>query len=204
MISSDVEHAERIRLFRNDSLEQLTTISYRGFALIWSVVIASVLCLGWRTTSLSASIGLVALGLLIWSLFEYVMHRFVFHWGTRWKVARAVVFVLHGNHHAIPDDAGRSLMPPIISVPIASAVWASFVLLFGPIGSLLFLGFIAGYVAYDGIHHACHHFSMRGSVFRALRRHHLRHHHAKEEGNFAITAIFWDRVFGTRIRIKGR
>jgi sterol desaturase/sphingolipid hydroxylase (fatty acid hydroxylase superfamily) len=79
-----------------------------------------------------------------------------------------------------------------------------FLLAFGAAGSLPFFGFMVGYVAYDGVHHTCHHFAMRGPVFRALKRHHLRHHHAKQNGNFAITAIFWDRIFGTRILIKGR
>jgi sterol desaturase/sphingolipid hydroxylase (fatty acid hydroxylase superfamily) len=197
------EHAERIRLFRSDSLERLTTISHRGFALIWASVLGIVLWLAWGAAGIMASIGLVAFGLLIWTLFEYALHRFVFHWETRWKVARAVVFVVHTNHHAMPDDPGRSLMPPIISVPLASAVWVGFLLAFGAAGSLPFLGFIAGYVAYDGIHHTCHHFPMRGPVFRALKSHHLRHHHARQDGNFAITAIFWDRIFGTRILIKG-
>jgi sterol desaturase/sphingolipid hydroxylase (fatty acid hydroxylase superfamily) len=45
---------------------------------------------------------------------------------------------------------------------------------------------------------------MRGPVLRQMRRHHLRHHHAREEGNYAITAIFWDWVFGTEVPAKRR
>jgi sterol desaturase/sphingolipid hydroxylase (fatty acid hydroxylase superfamily) len=43
---------------------------------------------------------------------------------------------------------------------------------------------------------------MRGRILGALRQHHIRHHYAKQEGNFAITAILWDRVFGTYIPKK--
>jgi sterol desaturase/sphingolipid hydroxylase (fatty acid hydroxylase superfamily) len=45
---------------------------------------------------------------------------------------------------------------------------------------------------------------MRSPVLRHLRRHHIRHHHAKQEGNYAITATFWDRLFRTEIPAKRR
>jgi sterol desaturase/sphingolipid hydroxylase (fatty acid hydroxylase superfamily) len=204
MTSSGMEHAQRVRLFRSDALEQLTTISHRGFALIWAFALGFVLWMGWGTVDLAPAIALVVTGVASWTLFEYAMHRFIFHWNARWKAARAFVFVVHANHHEVPDDPGRSLMPPVVSIPVTGSVWLAFLAIFGPPGSLLFLGFASGYVIYDAVHHACHHFPMRGPVFRALRRHHLRHHHAREDGNFAITAIFWDKVFGTRILIKGR
>jgi sterol desaturase/sphingolipid hydroxylase (fatty acid hydroxylase superfamily) len=67
---------------------------------------------------------------------------------------------------------------------------------------VLYLGFGIGYVVYDAIHFACHQLPMRSPVLRQLRRQHIRHHHAKQEGNYAITAIFWDRLFGTDIPAK--
>jgi sterol desaturase/sphingolipid hydroxylase (fatty acid hydroxylase superfamily) len=33
-----------------------------------------------------------------------------------------------------------------------------------------------------------------------FKRHHMRHHYVNEDTNFAISALFWDRVFGSRIR----
>jgi hypothetical protein len=61
---------------------------------------------------------------------------------------------------------------------------------FGPAGTVIFLGFCIGYIIYDCVHYACHQLPMRGPVLRQLRRHHLCHHHGREEGNYAITAIF--------------
>jgi sterol desaturase/sphingolipid hydroxylase (fatty acid hydroxylase superfamily) len=55
-------------------------------------------------------------------------------------------------------------------------------------------------VAYDAVHYACHHGEMRGKFGSALKRHHMRHHHVDETGNYAITAIVWDRVLGSRIK----
>jgi len=195
---------QRIRLFRNDHLERLTLISPQAFAITWLVFLALVLFASWRTASITASIGLVLLGLLIWTLFEYVMHRFIFHLKMKSDFGGWLIYLVHGNHHVAPSDPYRNIMPPIVSVLIAGMVWAVFRMLVGPTGSVLFLGFAIGYVVYDGIHYACHQLPMRGPVLRQLRRHHIRHHYAKREGNYAITAIFWDRVFGTDVPVKER
>lgn len=194
--------APRIRLFRNDLLERFTLISPPAFALTWAAFLAFVLYTGWGTASLPVSILLVLLGVLIWTLFEYVMHRFIFHLKPTSAFGRWLIFLAHGNHHAAPGDRYRNIMPPVVSMILFSVVWAVFRILLGPAGSVLSLGFGIGYVAYDTIHYACHQLPMRSPLMRLLRRHHIRHHHVKQEGNYAITAIFWDRVFGTDIPDK--
>ena len=158
----------------------------------------------WGKASIASSIGLVLLGILMWTLFEYVMHRFLFHLEPKSQVGRWLIFLMHGNHHADPGDRYRNIMPPIVSLWVVGAFWGASVLLLGPVGSVLFLGFAIGYVIYDGVHYACHQFPMRGPVLGQLKRHHIRHHYAKRDGNYAITAIFWDRVFGTDVPVKGR
>ncbi|MEJ2456979.1 MAG: sterol desaturase family protein [Novosphingobium sp.] len=127
------------------------------------------------------------------------MHRYLFHWQSDWKPARMLVFVMHGNHHDVPDDRLRNLMPPIVSLPIAGLVWGFCVELIGAAGTWLFLGYITGYVAYDVTHYACHQWPMRGRLGCMLKRHHMRHHFIEEHRNYAITVIFWDRVFGSRV-----
>ncbi len=196
-------YPQRLRLFRSDRLERLTVLSPRAFAMIWAALLLLVLWAGWGTTSGMAWVGLVLLGLLVWSLFEYCMHRFIFHLKPRSDLGRWLGFVMHGNHHDDPNDPHRSMMPPIVSVTWSAAIWGLFVLLFGNAGSVLFLGFAIGYVTYDSIHYACHQLPVRGRLLRELRRHHLRHHFGRQEGNYAITAIFWDRVFGSRVGPKG-
>ena len=203
-MTRDRPATQRLRLFESDTLEKLTVISPRAFVAIWTFVLAAALYAGWGKASTSAAIGLVLTGLLAWSLFEYAMHRFLFHLEIRSGFGRRVIFVMHGNHHASPGDPDRNMMPPIISVVWSGAIWAGLLLLFGAKGSLLFLGFAAGYVAYDGVHYACHQLPMRGPLLGRLRKHHMRHHHARGDGNYAITAIFWDRLFGTEMPVKNR
>ena len=192
----------RIRLFRNDLLERLTLVTPPAFVLTWTVFLACALYASWGVTSLPVSIMLVLLGVLIWTLFEYAMHRFIFHLKPTSALGRWLIFLTHGNHHAAPGDRYRNIMPPMVSVVISAAIWAAFWMLLGPKGSVLYLGFGIGYVVYDAIHFACHQLPMRGPLLRQLRRHHIRHHYARQEGNYAITAIFWDRLFGTDIPVK--
>jgi sterol desaturase/sphingolipid hydroxylase (fatty acid hydroxylase superfamily) len=194
----------RMRLFHNDSLERLTVVSPKAFAATWIAVLALALYESWGSASVLGLSGLVALGLMLWTLFEYWMHRFIFHLKLRTALGRRVIFLMHGNHHEAPADAYRNLMPPIVSMAILGTVWCVFLLLLGPAGSPLFLGFAIGYVLYDVVHYACHQFPMRHPILRQLRRHHTRHHYGRLDGNYAITAIIWDRVFRTNIPVKKR
>jgi len=193
---------QRIRLFRNDFLERTTVVSPAAFVLTWSVMLALAAYASLGVASVAVSIGLVMLGLLIWSLFEYAMHRFVFHLKLTSDLGRAFMFLTHGNHHMQPNDPLRNIMPPLVSVGISGTVWAILCLVAGAAGSVIFIGFGVGYVIYDVTHYACHQFPMRRGLLGQLRRHHIRHHYAREEGNYAITAIFWDRVFGTEVLTK--
>lgn len=199
MLSSE-NIPQRIRLFRNDRLERLTLISWRTFALAWAVLLPSIAWAAWGTAKPLPALALVGAGLLVWTLFEYAMHRFLFHWHVNMAAVRRFVFLIHGNHHDNPNDALRDLMPLPVSLPIAAAVWLLSVLAIGPAGSWLFLGFISGYVAYDLLHYACHQWPMRGRFASAIKRHHMRHHFVDGHGNYAISAIFWDRVFASRIK----
>lgn len=198
----DGAYPQRLRLFRSDFLEQWTLLSFRSFVAIWAPLLLLIFWAGWGTVSILGGVGLVAAGLLTWSLFEYAMHRYLFHLELESRLGRRLGFLMHGNHHADPSDPHRNLMPPIISLTWASIIWIGFVLLLGRPGTVVFLGFIMGYVVYDSIHYACHQSRSRSPMIRALRRHHLRHHHSPVRGNYAITTIFWDKLFGSYIPNK--
>ena len=52
---------------------------------------------------------LFVLGILLWTLFEYLIHRFIFHYyppaDAKWRIR--VHFLLHGQHHKAPFDPQR-------------------------------------------------------------------------------------------------
>jgi sterol desaturase/sphingolipid hydroxylase (fatty acid hydroxylase superfamily) len=196
--------AQRIRLFKNERLEKLTLISARTFALSWAVLLPLIAWSGWRSASPLDGLFLFAGGILVWSLFEYAAHRYLFHLDVDFPSMKWVVYVIHGNHHENPSDPLRSLMPFLGSLPFGALVWGACVALLGSAGSWAFLGFATGYVIYDAAHYGCHQWPMRGKLGAALKTHHMRHHYVDEHGNFAISAIFWDRVFGSRIKSTRR
>lgn len=43
-------------------------------------------------------------GWWLWTLAEYIFHRFLFHFKSRHKLLRFLQFVLHGVHHSHPAD----------------------------------------------------------------------------------------------------
>lgn len=189
----------RVKLFRSARLERLTVISMRWFVVLWAILLPAIALVGIATAPTLWAPMLVGTGWLVWSLTEYLLHRHLFHFEPRSPLLQRAVFIIHGNHHSESNDPLRNLMPPIVSIPVGLLVWAAAIAAAGPAGTWLLFGFMSGYVAYDIIHYACHQFPMKGPFGRMLKTHHMRHHHRRAKGNYAITGMLWDRVFATRI-----
>lgn len=141
-------------------------------------------------------------GALLWSLTEYLLHRFVFHRIGASVTGRRLHFVLHGVHHDFPNDRTRLVMPLGVSIPIGVIIYLFLRLVVGEtVGPIwvdpIFVGFGVGYLAYDGIHYATHHFRMRGPVAAWLKRYHMVHHHTGENARWGVSSPLWDWVFGT-------
>lgn len=190
---------KRLRLFQNQWLELLTVISVRWFVAIWGVALPYLAYSAWGSVPALTALPLVGAGWLIFTMVEYCAHRFLFHWTPKSDWAAQVVFLIHGNHHLEPTDKLRSLMPPVVSFPIGVAVSAVLGALFGAASGWMLFGFVLGYVVYDLTHYASHQWPMRGWLGQKLKRHHMLHHFVSQEGNYAVTALFLDRLFGTRI-----
>ena len=194
----------RIRLFRNPWLEKLTVIHLSAFIALWAGLLPAIGVTGLYVAPTLWAVPLVGAGLIVWTLTEYALHRYVFHFEPRSPMLQQAMFVIHANHHADANDPLRNLMPPIVSIPVGMAVWSLSVWVLGAQGTWFLLGFMTGYVVYDLVHYACHQFPMKGRMARMLKTHHMRHHHFKVEGNYAITGMIWDRVFATRISSVGK
>src|SRR5207245_11405831 len=106
-------------------------------------------------------------------------------------------YLIHGVHHAFPEDRRRWLMPPIVTVPVATVLYFVLRLLVGAAAPPVFAGALFGYLAYDLLHYASHAGALRGRVPRYLRQHHLTHHYRMPETRFGVSSPFWDRGFGT-------
>jgi sterol desaturase/sphingolipid hydroxylase (fatty acid hydroxylase superfamily) len=73
-----------------------------------------------------------------------------------------------------------------------------------PLAWAVAAGFYLGYVIYDTLHFALHHFRPRGRMGRRLRELHMRHHFEDHESGFGVSAPWWDIVFNTRPRRRRR
>ena len=154
-----------------------------------------------KETSAAATVGLIAGGYLFWTLFEYWLHRIVFHFEPEDGLGARMHWIIHGVHHDHPNDPLRLVMPPAVSVPVAAAIFGLLYLAFGPDAAPgLTAGFLAGYLIYDMMHYYLHHFAPRGRLGRMLRERHMRHHFQDHTRGFGISAPYWDEVFRTSTR----
>jgi len=159
----------------------------------------------WRVAGAVGTLGLVLLGLFIWSFTEYLLHRFVFHWTKDTPFGRRFHFLLHGVHHGFPNDKDRLVMPLGASIPLGIFFYSLYYFVVGPaVGEPLFVGMALGYLAYDGTHYAVHHFKQTTRIGRYVRRHHMLHHHADHHGGFGVSTPLWDLIFRTMPEPKRR
>ena len=116
-------------------------------------------------------------GVVIWTISEYFIHRYVFHFPASTKFGKKLIFLFHGVHHDYPNDSKRLVMPPAASIPLASLFYLLFRSLFtGDALFPFFAGFISGYLVYDMIHYATHHAKGKGGkLWMVIKTHHLKH-----------------------------
>jgi dihydroceramide fatty acyl 2-hydroxylase len=137
-------------------------------------------------------------GLVIWSLLEYVAHRGSFHHVPETPGEVAYGYLVHGVHHAYPDDSRRWVMPLVVTVPIAALIFVAVRLALGAAGEPVFGGFVHGYLVYDLLHYFIHRGRVPTRLGRYLRQYHLAHHFKTPDRHFGVSSPLWDVVFRTR------
>jgi len=137
-------------------------------------------------------------GMILWTLAEYVLHRFVFHWNAKSRAGKYFVFLFHGLHHDDPQDPTRLVMPPVPAILIVSLLWMLFSAIFPyKYIDVIMAYFLIGYLCYDYIHYATHHFPMTSPIGKYLRKYHLQHHYSGEKSKYGVSSPVWDYIFGT-------
>lgn len=204
----EISHDEEpIRLFQSDFLEFFTHVHPAVVLIIWLPVAAYFLFSEVATVVPGASALHVPIafliGVFVWTLTEYMMHRYVFHYHPKSPAAQKIFFMFHGVHHAQPQCKTRLVMPPAASIPMAVVFIAAFNLVVGSLLGLphwvgpLISGFTLGYVAYDMLHYATHHLPMYGRAMKFLKRYHMLHHFKTPDMRYGVSSPLWDLVFKT-------
>jgi 4-hydroxysphinganine ceramide fatty acyl 2-hydroxylase len=190
---------ESVRMFKSDFIEffshvhpitplvlYLPVVGYMLYAAIWRNKL-SIFFVG----------GLFLVGVLCWTLLEYLIHRYIFHYEPKARWGRKLHFIVHGVHHDYPNDATRLVMPPSVSIPLAILFWSLFAVTLGRFAPAVFAGLVFGYICYDSIHYAIHHFPVKRGISLWLKQYHLRHHYTDDHAGYGVSSPLWDYIFRT-------
>ena len=194
-----IHNKGQARLFESQYIEMLTKTHP---LVIWGMYLPVIGLMLYRSYdklaySLSYIVAIFLVGMLFWTFFEYLMHRFAFHYLAESERMQRFIYVLHGNHHEYPRDRERLFMPPVPSLIISSII---FTIMFSVMGNGVFMffpGFILGYLMYGTMHFAIHAWNPPYKWMKPLWRNHHLHHYKNERQGFGVSTTLWDRVFGT-------
>ena len=193
-----IKNKGQARLFQSDYMEMMTKTHPLVIYSIYFPIIALMLYYGiaYKGLGIGAEVLFFIGGALFWSLFEYVMHRYLFHMIADSERAQKFIYTLHGVHHEYPRDKERLFMPPVPSLIIASVIFAIMKLTMGWNALAFFPGFVFGYVMYGSMHFAIHAFAPPKFLKALWRNHHLHHYKAPDKG-FGVSSVLWDVIFKT-------
>ena len=183
-------------------LEPISLTPWWAVPLIWLPPNLYLFYVGFVNQNPVVALSLWAMGLFVWTLVEYCLHRFVFHIDYLLPDHPAFLtlhFLLHGVHHYLPMDGYRLVLPPalfvVLAYPFYRLVFSIFPFYMACSG---FAGGTLGYILYDVTHYALHH-SRLPKFYQDLKTYHLEHHYKNYELGFGVSSRFWDVVFETEI-----
>jgi sterol desaturase/sphingolipid hydroxylase (fatty acid hydroxylase superfamily) len=189
---------ESSRMFKSDFMESLSKVHFSVPLIIYIPVISYFI---WKAfavaqNTLPVFAGCFAAGLLFWTLTEYVLHRFVFHFVPDSEWGKRIHFIFHGVHHDYPNDAMRLVMPPSVSIPLATGFYFLFKLAL-PLEYVyaFFAAFMTGYLFYDISHYALHHANFKSAFWKKLKQHHMYHHYQDPDRGYGVSSKLWDKIF---------
>ena len=191
------------RMFRVDWIEKyLSRVKPWHVLIVWVPFVAYLVYRGLKVPGMTVGTFAATFvgGVVFWTLLEYVLHRWVFHFtpSPNSELAQDVHFLIHGVHHDWPHDPDRLVMPPVMSILLAVVLgfpifWVMGPVLFAP----SFAGLVTGYLWYDMTHYAVHHLRQRTEMGNRLRKHHYLHHFKTPDARYGVSTPLWDWVFGT-------
>ena len=120
-------------LYKSSWMETITRAPIFVTQGMWISVIVLFLYLAFFRFDLSL-IRVVILflsGMVSWTFFEYVIHRFVYHTETSSEAFIRLQFTMHTIHHQHPKDSDRLAMPPIPGLILAVIFLTLFYLIIG-------------------------------------------------------------------------
>lgn len=193
-----IHHSDKARIFQNPFLEALTKTSPAITIAFYSVLAAGFIAAGvyaGHPSVLQTALYFTG-GLLFWSFFEYIMHRYIFHISEHIRGTERFQYIVHGVHHQHPKDEERVFMPPVPGFLISALLLGINFLILGKNTFFFTGGMMIGYMIYASIHYSVHNKPVNPR-FRKLWQHHALHHYKYPDKAFGVSSPLWDMVFRT-------
>ena len=145
------------------------------------------------------AMGLLFSGVLYWTLIEYVLHRWAFHWQSQAKLVKIFVELSHMRHHHQPNDLKRLVAGPLFALPLGALVYGLTWLIVRSteLACFLMAGVLIGHLVYEWVHYEAHAGRSKGRLISWLRRYHLGHHFRSWNASYGVTSPVWDFLLGT-------
>lgn len=191
-------------IFDNWFLELFTKTAWYVILMLWLPAIAASIYYSYNYNKILVSQIAIcySIGFLMWTLIEYILHRFIFHIDDKLpdnKFALLIHYLAHGIHHAFPMDPKRLVFPPVLGICMMKLFFEMYQVFFDRYGAAFFAGSASGYVCYDMCHYFLHHFTPSSEYFKFLKKYHVMHHYKSPDLGFGVSQHFWDVVFNTKI-----
>jgi 4-hydroxysphinganine ceramide fatty acyl 2-hydroxylase len=201
------------RMFATPFLEFFSRTPWWIVPAVWLPEVYAEVALVMSAYNLSFSfiLPLMIYGFLVWTLLEYVLHRFLFHIAEsmvcgKWTIV--MHYLLHGVHHHMPTDKARLVFPPVLTLVLKALVFSFFyaictLLRLGdasfPVSVCTIAGSTLGYICYDVSHYMydsdlcgrsysspyClnrfHFMDPKVGYFRRMKSYHINHHYKNVE-----------------------
>ncbi len=133
------------------------------------------------------------LGVLTWTLLEYLIHRLLGHHPR----TRPNPFASeHVRHHAEGDYFAPTWKKLLAAVALTALLAVPMSRLGAP-GLAYLLGLMGFYGLYEVLHRRAHTHAGVGAYGRWVRTNHFAHHYSDARSNHGVTTPLWDWVFGT-------
>ncbi|MDT7829314.1 sterol desaturase family protein [Pricia sp. S334] len=191
-------------VFKNPALEKLTRTHIAVPLVLYPLVSAGFIYYGVAELGFTASqmALLFFIGMVVYTLVEYLMHRYLYHIAPYTKALEKFSYKVHGVHHEYPKDKKRLAMPPILALVLVAFFFLLFGILMGDYVFGFLPGFVMGYTFYLGIHYSVHAFKVPDNFLRVLWHHHAIHHYRQPDRAFGISSPLWDYIFGTMPKLR--
>lgn len=199
-----VKHEGKAQLFKTPLLEILTKTSPFLHIVSYGSLVGLFFYLAVQQSDESlwlTQLLVFVSGIFFWTLFEYLMHRYLFHIAGDHKTLKRMSYLLHGVHHEYPKDEERVFMPPLPGFIISGSLFFMFYIFLQQYTYLFMAAVLIGYLVYSLMHYGMHHINPP-RLLKRLWLHHALHHYQHKDKAFGVSSAFWDRVFGSMPPIK--